>query len=95
MGVRLATRDAVAALTVVLGLTAVVLGIDGATSGWLHTTTMLGYSLPGGGRFYGMPNSTFALLAASTLLAAGLARRALRARRASRRRRPGSPSSSC
>ena len=72
VGVRLATRDTVAALAVVLGLTAVVLGIDGATSGWLHTTTMLGYSLPGGGRFYGMPNSTFALLAASTLLAAGL-----------------------
>ena len=33
---------------------------------------MLGYSLPGGGRFYGMPNSTFSLLAAATLLAAGL-----------------------
>ena len=47
--------------------------IDGATGGWLHTTTMLGYSLPGGGRFYGMPNSSFALLAAATVLAAGLA----------------------
>ena len=35
-------------------------------------TTMLGYSLPGGGRFYGMPNTTFSLLAAATLLAAGM-----------------------
>jgi hypothetical protein len=70
--VRAATSDTRAALAVVLVLTAVVLGIDGATAGWLHTTTMLGYSLPGGGRFYGMPNTTFSLLAAATLLAAGL-----------------------
>jgi hypothetical protein len=34
--------------------------------------TMLGYSLPGGGRFYGVPNSTFALVASAALLAAGL-----------------------
>ena len=61
-----------AALTVVLVLTAAILAIDGATGGWLHTTTMLGYSLPGGGRFYGMPNTTFSLLAAATVLAAGL-----------------------
>ena len=61
------------ALTAVLIATAGVVGIDGATGGWLHTTTMLGYSLPGGGRFYGMPNSSFALLAAATVLAAGLA----------------------
>ena len=72
VGARLATRDARAALIGVLGLTALVLGVDGATTGWLHTTTMLGYSLPGGGRFYGMPNTTFSLLAAATILAAGL-----------------------
>ncbi len=72
VGARLATREPRAALIVVLGLTALVLGIDGATGGWLHTTTMLGYSLPGGGRFYGMPNTTFSLLAAATILAAGL-----------------------
>lgn len=69
---RLATPGPRAALAVVLGVTAGVLGVDGATGGFLHTTTMLGYSLPGGGRFYGMPNSTFSLLAGATLLAAGL-----------------------
>ncbi len=67
-----ATREPRAGLTVVLGLSAVVLALDGATGGWLHTTTMLGYSLPGGGRFYGMPNTTFSLLAAATVLVAGL-----------------------
>ena len=61
------------ALSALLVATAGVVGVDGATGGWLHTTTMLGYSLPGGGRFYGMPNSSFALLAAATVLAAGLA----------------------
>jgi hypothetical protein len=61
-----------AALTIMLGATAAVLALDGATGGWLHTTTTLGYSLPGGGRFYGMPNTTFSLLAAATVLAAGL-----------------------
>jgi hypothetical protein len=66
------TRNPRAALTVVLGVTAGVLALDGATGGWLHTTTMLGYSLPGGGRFYGMPNTTFSLLAAATVIVAGL-----------------------
>jgi len=66
------TRTPRAALTAVLALTAAVLALDGATGGWLHTTTILGYSLPGGGRFYGMPNSTFALLSAATVLTAGL-----------------------
>ena len=72
MAAGLVARAPRAALTLVLVLTATVLAIDGATGGWLHTTTMLGYSLPGGGRFYGMPNTTFSLLAAATVLAAGL-----------------------
>ncbi len=67
------TRAPRPALAVVLGATATALVTDGATGGWLHTTTMLGYSLPGGGRFYGMPNSTFSLIAAASVLVAGLA----------------------
>ena len=67
-----ATRDPRAALAAVLVVTAAVLAFDAATGGRLHMTTMLGYSLPGGGRFYGVPNSTFALISAAALLAAGL-----------------------
>lgn len=51
------TRTPRGALSATLIATAAVVGIDGATGGWLHTTTMLGYALPGGGRFYGVPNS--------------------------------------
>jgi hypothetical protein len=67
--------------------TAGVVGIDGATGGWLHTTTMLGYSPPSGGRFYGMPNTSLALPPAATVLAAGTRDRAPRTRRAAGRRR--------
>lgn len=70
--VALVTRRARGALTAVLAVSAIVLATDAATSGWLHMTTMLGYSLPGGGRFYGVPNTTFALAGAAALLAGGL-----------------------
>ncbi len=56
--------------TVVAGLTAAVLGGDLLTGSRLQLNSLMGYSPLVGGRYYGMGNIAFAVLATSTLLAA-------------------------
>ncbi len=60
--------------TVIAGLTAAVLGADLLTGSSLQVNSLMGYSPLIGGRYYGMGNIAFAVLATSTLLAsAGVA----------------------
>jgi hypothetical protein len=56
----------------VLGLTVAVLVLDTWTGTTLQISSWLGYSLHSAGRFYGIPNTTFAVLAASALLLVGI-----------------------
>lgn len=56
--------------TVIAGLTAAVLGIDLLIGSPLQLNSLMGYSPLVGGRYYGMGNIAFAVLATSTLLAA-------------------------
>jgi hypothetical protein len=57
-----------AALIWLLGFTIAVPVVDVIAGGPLHQSTLLGFSLPGGGRFYGWPNGTFALVGSAALL---------------------------
>ncbi|MFB9840314.1 hypothetical protein ACFFNX_50025, partial [Actinoallomurus acaciae] len=60
--------------TVIAAVTATVLGTDLLTGSHLQLNSMMGYSPLVGGRYYGMGNIAFAVLATSTLLAsAGIA----------------------
>jgi hypothetical protein len=52
----------------IMGVTALVIVLDVATGSNLHTSSILGYSLQSAGRFHGIPNTTFAVLTACTLL---------------------------
>ncbi|MEY2477180.1 MAG: hypothetical protein QOG87_2495 [Actinomycetota bacterium] len=52
----------------IMGATALVIVLDVATGSRLHTSSILGYSLQSAGRFHGIPNTTFAVLTACTLL---------------------------
>jgi hypothetical protein len=56
--------------TVIASVTAAVLGIDLLTGSDLQLNSLMGYSPLVGGRYYGMGNIAFAVLATSTLLAA-------------------------
>jgi hypothetical protein len=56
--------------TFIAGVTAAVLGIDLLTGSGLQLNSLMGYSPLVGGRYYGMGNIAFAVLATSTLLAA-------------------------
>ena len=56
--------------TFIAGVTAAVLGIDLLTGSDLQLNSLMGYSPLVGGRYYGMGNIAFAVLATSTLLAA-------------------------
>ncbi|GAA4612185.1 hypothetical protein GCM10023195_52050 [Actinoallomurus liliacearum] len=56
--------------TVIAGGTAAVLGADLLTGSRLQLNSLMGYSPLVGGRYYGMGNIGFAVLATSTLLAA-------------------------
>ncbi|GAA4635104.1 hypothetical protein GCM10023196_079340 [Actinoallomurus vinaceus] len=56
--------------TVIAGVTAAVLGADLVTGSHLQLNSLMGYSPLVGGRYYGMGNIAFAVLATSTLLAA-------------------------
>jgi hypothetical protein len=56
--------------TVIAGVTAAVLGTDLLTGSRLQLNSLMGYSPLVGGRYYGMGNIAFAVLATSTLLAA-------------------------
>jgi hypothetical protein len=59
-----------AGFEVVLAATVAIIVIDAATGTRLHVSSWLGYSLHSAGRFYGMPNTTFAVLGAATILLA-------------------------
>jgi hypothetical protein len=61
---------ALAGFDLILGLTVGVVVLDAATGTWLNVSSWLGYSLHSAGRFYGMPNTTFAVLGAATILLA-------------------------
>lgn len=61
-----------AALAWLLGFTIAVPVIDVVVGGPLHQSTLLGFSLPGGGRFYGWPNGTFAVVGAAALMLCAL-----------------------
>jgi hypothetical protein len=63
-------RDILGPGTVIAGVTAAVLGTDLLTGSDLQLNSMMGYSPLVGGRYYGMGNIAFAVLATSTLLAA-------------------------
>lgn len=65
-----ARRTPLSPLTWILGATLAVIAIDAATGTWLHVNSWLGYSLHSAGRFYGIPNTTFAVLAACGILLA-------------------------
>jgi hypothetical protein len=56
--------------TVIAALTATVIGADLLTGSRLQTDSLMGYSPIVGGRYYGIGNIAFAVLATSTLLAA-------------------------
>jgi hypothetical protein len=56
----------------IMGVTALVIVLDVATGSNLHTSSILGYSLQSAGRFHGIPNTTFAVLTACTLLGAAM-----------------------
>ncbi|MGH9225791.1 MAG: glycosyltransferase [Acidimicrobiales bacterium] len=69
---RRARSSPLAPLAWVFGVTVAVLVLDVATGGRLQVGGLLGYSPQSAGRFYGLGNTTFAVLAACTLLAAVL-----------------------
>jgi hypothetical protein len=64
------TRNPLSPLSWIMGATVAALVIDACTGTWLHVSSWLGYSLHSAGRFYGIPNTTFALLAAGAVLVA-------------------------
>jgi hypothetical protein len=59
-----------AGFDVVLALTVGVIILDMATGTRLNISSWLGYSLHSAGRFYGLPNSTFAVLGSATIVLA-------------------------
>ena len=61
---------ALAGLDVVLGVTVLVIAADAVSGTFLNISSWLGYSLHSAGRFYGLPNSTFAVLGGATILLA-------------------------
>jgi hypothetical protein len=66
-------RTATAPIAVVAGLTMAVLLYDGATGGTLQVSALMGAPPTVAGRFYGLNNQAFALLATSSLLVAVVA----------------------
>ncbi|HEU5152671.1 MAG TPA: glycosyltransferase [Iamia sp.] len=65
-----ARRSPLSPLAWVFGATLAIIAVDSATGTWLHVNSWLGYSLHSAGRFYGIPNTTFAVLAACGILLA-------------------------
>ncbi len=72
LAVRLARRDSVAPLGLIAALTIAVLAFDSATGERLQLSSLLGYSFHSAGRFTGFGNTAFAILAATTVLAAAI-----------------------
>ena len=67
-----ARRHALSALAWVMGFTAVVLMVDVVTGARLQVNSVLGYSPQTAARFFGIGNSAFAVLAATSILAAAI-----------------------
>jgi hypothetical protein len=67
-----ARRHPLSPLAWVMGATLAVLVVDVATGARLQTASILGYSPHTAGRFYGLGNSAFATLAATTVLVAAI-----------------------
>ncbi|HEX7169119.1 MAG TPA: glycosyltransferase, partial [Acidimicrobiales bacterium] len=65
-----ATRHPLSPLTWILGVTIAVIAADVATGARLQASSMLGYSLHTAGRYTGLGNTAFAVLATATLLLA-------------------------
>ncbi|WP_413451570.1 hypothetical protein AA0Y32_15465 [Georgenia phoenicis] len=63
-------RQLLAPVGIVAGITALVLAVDVLTGARLQLAALMGVQPQVGGRFYGINNSSFALWATSTLLAA-------------------------
>ncbi|HJR24973.1 MAG TPA: hypothetical protein VJ804_05835, partial [Acidimicrobiales bacterium] len=63
-------RTPLSPMLAILGATLAVILVDASSGTALHVNSWLGYSLHGGGRFYGIPNTTYAVLAAAGLLVA-------------------------
>lgn len=72
LAARQARRTPLSPLAWVFGATAWVLIVDVATGGRLQVAGILGYSPQSAGRFFGLGNTTFAVLAACAVLAAVL-----------------------
>lgn len=68
---RRATRPLVA-LARIAAITIAVIVVDSWTGSRLHVSGWLGYSVHNAGRFYGIPNTTFAVLGGLTLILAGV-----------------------
>jgi hypothetical protein len=49
---------------------AAVIALDVATTGPVHTSSLLGYTIQTSGRFYGLPNASFSVFATSVVLLA-------------------------
>jgi hypothetical protein len=69
---RRARPKPLAPLSWIFGATVAVLVVDLATGARLQTGSLLGYSPQSAGRFYGVGNTAFAVLAAATVLVAAL-----------------------
>lgn len=74
IGVFAATRrrTALSPLTWLCGVTIAVITVDIWTGTHLEMSSWLGYSFHSAGRFYGVPNTTFAVLGACTILWSGI-----------------------
>ena len=65
-------RSPIRPLAWVLGASVAAIVVDACTGSTMHLNSWLGYSPHGAGRFYGIPNTTFAVLASATLILAGV-----------------------
>jgi hypothetical protein len=65
-------RAPLSSLAWVAGLTIAVIVVDAWTGTRLHVSSWLGYSVHNAGRFYGVPNTTFAVLGGLTLVWAAI-----------------------
>ena len=70
LGVAVATLPRVGPAYVLAALTAAVIAIDVAVTGPIHAASILGYSIQTSGRFYGLPNASTSVFAASLFLVA-------------------------
>jgi hypothetical protein len=61
-------RQPLSPLCAIMAVTIAVIVYDACTGTRLHVDSWLGYSLHSAGRFYGIPNTTFAVLAACSVL---------------------------